>query len=470
MKVVGLNHAPASIAVIVFILVGWVSLPHSVAASHTIVGSPPLPQPSFHADSINTTLRLQVSNRTVYVGEALVVRGYLTVGVYGIIPSDLTGRNVTLFWGTSSAIETTDQYGWFTAYVTFPPGYTAGPTNITAIYNPSPSNPGDIGRYQPSRSSVQVMVMYIPTTLTATISNSTTQPLATVTINGNLSAATGPLQERSVQIALDGRTMGNAVTASTGLFSFILTIPNGTTGGTHTITVSYASDQDFASAEATLQLTVLSSAASTSTAIATSTSTLNSTQITLTQVSAQGNAVAASVGTLDFTLVVIICAAIMGVIYLAVKRRRKAELVLESPPSQQPAPGLASSSAMHRPSTVEPEEKGLGKEWSSAEVVAQVDAQPDDASKIGTAYELVKRLFEERFGLAPAPSETHWEYFNRAIRIVPELEEPLRKMVELFEVSQYAPQPSNQKQRDATVHSATVLLLEIIDKTKTLRR
>jgi hypothetical protein len=440
-----------------------IALPHQVTASPIPNDTRLLPLLSIYPNSINTTLRLQVSNRTIYVGEVLVVHGYLAVGVFGVIPSELTGRNVTLSWGTNSTLETTDQYGWFSARVSFPPGYPSGPTNITASYNPSQSNFGDIEKYNPIRSSIQVVVIYVPTTLTATLSTSTAGPLATVGINGNLSAATGPLQGRTVQIELDGNSMGNAATVGGGLFSFNLTIPSGTTAGTHSVTVSYASDQDvFASANATLQLTVIAAAPSSTT---TSTTTSNSTQ-GVAQITAPS---AITVGTLDVAILAIVAGASLASIYVAVKRRKRTEPVTLQVQSPQPIPISAPTSATPAPSAAESGEKNLGTRWSTEAALKELESQSDEGAKVGTAYQLVQELLEERFGLLPSMSETHWEYFSRAIQLVPELEDPLRRIVELFELSQYAPQPATQKQSEAAAHSATFLLLEIIDKAKTMQ-
>jgi hypothetical protein len=66
-------------------------------------------------------------------------------------------------------------------------------------------------------------------------------------------------------------------------------------------------------------------------------------------------------------------------------------------------------------------------------------------------------LITERLGLAPEKNETHREYFDRVTKTATYLKEPLREVVELFEMVRYTPNPCDA----AHSRQATLALLKL---------
>ena len=201
---------------------------------------------------VPTVLTLNASRRQVSIAENLTVFGFLKEP-NGTLLAD---RNITISWGSNNAILTqTDFRGRFEANVSFPVGYPAGPSRIEADYVPSGR---DSGVLVSSSTTISVDVMYLPSLITARISQATVRPLDQMSVMGSLGDAGGiPLKIRTIVIDLDGVSLGNTTTDSLGQFIFRFTITEAINNGTHTLNVVFpAAGERYAPSNETIPFTV----------------------------------------------------------------------------------------------------------------------------------------------------------------------------------------------------------------------
>ncbi len=200
---------------------------------------------------VATTLSLNVSRQEVFIEEILPI--------YGLLRdqggSALGGRNVTISWGMNQTTVATDTDGKFGANVSFPIGFPAGSTMVEARFEPTGP---DLASYLSSRSSLEVRVEYQPSSIEADIYPRSARRLDSVKVLGHLSSPGGlPLESKTVVFRLDGTSLGNTTTNSTGGFLFWFTVPANASDTAHSVTASFIPLGDrLAPSNTTLQLVV----------------------------------------------------------------------------------------------------------------------------------------------------------------------------------------------------------------------
>ncbi len=432
---------------------------------------------------IHTILTLRSSKQQVFVEESLSVRGVLEM----LNGTALVVRNITLSWdGNMTLMRTTDFSGGFEADLSFPIGAEAGPSAIQAKFEPQGS---DNSVYLGCSATLEVQVAYRPSVIMAEIRPATSRPLDLVEVSGVLLGLGDiPLENRVVQTGFDGASVGNATTDATGHFLSGFQVPKTASNGTHAVTLTFAPTLDeYSGSNAMLTLTVelhitrtevlldrtrvFSGAALTingTVTLANGTAWrygrvhayLDDSLLTSAVVIGDGSFLLAvqmpshtwfgwHVIRIEYspdeawvegseavaqvyvynTLVLVI--AVAGVVaasslgaYAIVRTRRAAKL----PPPELPGP----PPVVTRPTR---------EEYSSEILTATIQAEHNDAAKVRRSFRLAQSMLEQLIGEAPRESETHWEYFSRITGTSPGLAEPLRRLVELYELAEYSPFP-----------------------------
>ena len=434
-------------------------------------------------DLIHTMLTLRSSKQQVFVEESLSVHGVLEMQN----GTALVGRNITLSWNQNMTLKrTTDFSGKFEADLFFPIGAEAGSYAIQAKFEPQGSD-GSV--YLGCSATLEVQVAYRPSVIMAEIKPATSRPLDLVEVSGVLlGLRIVPLEDRIIETRFDGVSVGNATTDATGHFLFGFPVPRTATNGTHAVTVAFAPTLDrYSGTNATLTLTVELHTTRTE-ILLDRTTVFSGTTLTINGSVALANGTAWRYGRVHVylddslltnavvmkdgafhlamqvppnasfgshavqvqyspdeawvegseavvrvyvynTLVLVIALAGVAVssslgAYAIVRSRRAAKL----PPPELPGP----------PPIVTPPTR---EEYSTKSLTATIQAERDDAAKVRRSYRLARSLLEQDMGEAPRESETHWEYFSRITSKSPGLAEPLRRLVELYELAEYSQFP-----------------------------
>lgn len=431
---------------------------------------------------IRTILTLNSSKQQVFVEEDLSMHGVLEMWN----GTALVGRNVTLSWNNMTLMRTTDFSGKFEAELSFPIGAEAGSNPIEAKFEPQGS---DSSVYLPCNATLEVKVAYRPSVIVAEIKPATSRPLDPVEVSGILRDLEDmPLENRTIETSFNDVFVGNTATNATGHFLFGFPVPITANSGTHVVTVAFAPTLDrYSGSNVTLTLAVELHTTRTeilldrTTVFSGTTMTVSGT-VTLTNGTAwrygrvhvylddslltnavvmedgsfllaaqvppdasfgshairvqyspdeawvEGSEAVAQVYVYN-TLVLLI--AVVGVAaasslsaYAIVRGRRAAKLS----PLGLPGP----------PSIVTPPTR---EEYSTEDLTAAIQAEHDDAAKVRRSYRLAQSLLEQSVGEAPRESETHWEYLSRIVSKSPGLADPLRRLVELYELAEYSPFP-----------------------------
>ena len=390
---------------------------------------------------IRTSITLNVSKRVIFVGENFSVRGFI-MQQDGVM---MIGYNVRVSWAINRSITLiTDWDGSFAANLSFPAGFRQGFTNITANFGAGNSE------YLPSSSFVQVEVIYRPSIITAEIIPARARPLDQVNVTGRLSGSDNQsLPNRSVTIKLDETVLGNATTDINGTFAFSFTVPEEMGNGTHSLAVFFNPNYDlYASSNTTLSLFIEPQTNATIT-----TPTQTATQLPLTV-----NSVLSGT-TLTVSGTAIAIAAILFSLAFKLKRR-KPTLTSRTP---EPAPNYPFPTLTG--SVSETEKTTFSPKISQLELVSSLNLEKDDAAKVTRAYYLAQDLITERLGLTPEKNETHREYFDRVTKTAGYLKEPLREIVELFELARYTPNSCDAAQSSQAAEALSRLFQEIESRT-----
>ena len=455
---------------------------------------------------IQTDLSLYALKQEVFIEEIFTVYGFLR----NQNGSSLVGRNITVSWAPNmTVIESTDFTGRFESDIFFPIGFAAGLTEIEASFEPEGA---DAEVYQPSTSMLQVQVEYYATSIRADIYPANANVMDFVSVGGNLSTAEGePLAFKTVVTLLDGSFLRNMTTNSSGWFSFSFQVPQTLSNGSHLVTVAFAPVADrYAPSNATLPFIVelldsrLQLRADRTTIFSGTKLTVNG---TLTYLNGAGlkygnvtvyfdGALYGNVTTMDdgsFLFVIqlpiglssgshsvrvvydpeepwvrssealvqvfvyntpLLIAAAIGIltvsssgIYLARRSRRDAMLL----PPTLPLPTV---------------EKPLSREEFTPEsLLSTIELEGDNASKVRRSYRLAQVLINWKFGEASRESETHWEYYSRVVETAPDIKDLLKRLTELFELSEYSPYPIE----DSHSEEAEEILLDLRKQFETVK-
>ena len=177
-----------------------------------------------------TQLFLLASPNPVWVEE--------TIQVWGQLESNgmpLQNRTVDLWVRgeeLSKALLTLDENGTFQWKYDVLSEPRLDSVELYARYTPSGN---DSLSYRPAKSqTITVMVQYYPATLTLTANTSRLHVLEQFTGQGRLTDASDyPLANETVELAIDGVSMGSGRTDSDGAYSIAASFPSGTSEGTH---------------------------------------------------------------------------------------------------------------------------------------------------------------------------------------------------------------------------------------------
>jgi hypothetical protein len=455
---------------------------------------------------VPTVLTLNASVPQIFIEENLTVYGFLKE-INGTV---LAGRNITISWGDNHVIaKQTDFRGRFEANVSFSIGYSAGPSRIEADYAPTGA---DSGVFAASSSAIRVDVMYVPSRISAGISQAFVHPLDEMSVTGNLADAQNtPLQAKTIMIELDGVNAGNTTTNNLGQFAFGFTVPETISNGTHTLNVVFpAIGERFTSSNETLPFTVeilgtvvqmklsrpwiLSGMNVSVTGNLTYASgiipsgknvtiyfdsrpyvnvTVNNagsfqasiqapfwlplgshvikTEYVSQEPGVQGTQTVATVFVYSIPLIVFVATVIPTATALSaylISRRKRAKTLA---PIAIPEPVKAG--------------RLMREEFSPETLTAAINAEREPEAKVGKAFRLAQTLIAEQLGEPPRDSETHWEYFSRVTKAAPSLSDSLRRLVELFELAEYSPYPVEATQ----TKEAVATLLELREELETVK-
>jgi len=454
---------------------------------------------------VGTMLILNASRTDVFIGEDLLVYGSLETQNGSV----LIGRRVTITFGDNLTVTRTDHDGRVNATISFPVGFPAGPTAIEAAFDPEAA---DSGLYLPSRSSLLIQVSYHPTSLEAAIYPKNARPLDTVQVTGRLSSVpeNESLESRMIMIYFDSAFVGNTTTNSTGQFHFGFSIPLSVSSGSHNVTVAFAAIGDgcapsnatlplnigllearvnfsadrtslFSGMSITIQGTVTLangtvwkygqakvyldgsfSATEMPNAEGVFSSTIQlpigtnlgwhllKVKYTPDESSISGSEATVPVFVLNTPLITIASGVVIGLlsfsVYRAIRKRRipvlTAPTLPQLPVTEKPVPEAY------------PPEMG---EYSVEGLTSMIEAEHDHAAKVRRSYRLAQAMLGQKLHEEPHESETHWEYFHRVTKKVPNVEDSLKRLSELFELAEYSQAPMGRAQSE----EATKLLLRV---------
>lgn len=312
---------------------------------------------------------------------------------------------------------TTDSTGSFTFSFTVPEKLSNGTHILTALFNPT------CDLFAPSNITLSFFIE----TKTITTITTPTQPATQLQLNVNPAifsgmslivsgtiSGTGP-RSGNVTIYLDNAGGSVIKVNENGSFQSQTEIPISTAFGFHTIKVIYNSDQPLIErSEASATVFVLNT---------------------------------------DLTAIATAGTVLAGSLALFMLKRRALTMVQRAPEPvpqyQSPRPTESTSESVK---TIP-----LPKKISRPELLSIINLEKDQAAKVTRTYYLAQDLITERLGLAPEKNETHREYFDRVTKTATYLKEPLREVVELFEMVRYTPNPCDA----AHSRQATLALLKL---------
>jgi hypothetical protein len=445
---------------------------------------------------VQTTLTLNSTKVAAFITEPFFVYGYLT----GENGSALANRNVTIYWADNATIVQTDADGKFNVNISYPVGTMAGRASIRAQF--VPEGP-DALLLLPSQASTQIVLVYYPSVISAEVVPGAARPAETVVVNGNLRSSEGvPLDARLITISMDQSVLGNTTTINGGYFSFQFSVPATAENGTHVLDVRYNATVDiFTPANITLpfvvelagtqvqfnldRASILSGTALTLNGTVTfdngtisnlgnvtvfvdnetySTQAINGSFRIVIQTSiglglgthsimvtytasepwVQSSSAIVPVYVYNTPIIIVLVAAVPTVsvlgVYLARRRTRRVVKVVPRP--TQPLP-------IEKPI--------LKDEFTPKNLVFEVNVDLDPSSRIRRSFRLAQALINRKLSQPSRESETHWEYYNRVSAQIPQIRDTFKRLVELFELVEYGPEPAEV----AESREATEILLEL---------
>jgi hypothetical protein len=453
-----------------------------------------------------TTLSLNASRRVVFINESISVYGFLKNQNGTALP----GRNVTITWGVNQTVlRRADLRGRFEANISFPIGFSSGLAWVGADFAPQGK---DNKVYLPSTALLHIEVAYRPSSIAAEMSPASVRPSDYATVKGNLSTAQSmPLEFRTIMVHVDGTLLGNTTTDNTGSFWYVFSVPITLSNGTHVVTAAFpARGEAFAPSNATLPFVVeilgtrclistdrsslfsgMSLVVNGSVAYVNGTAPTGSNVTILLDGTAYTNATIRDDGSFVSVIQLPIWAAfgshsirakylsdlpwvkgseaVAGVfiyntpliIFAAVSipaasslgfylfRRRKRTVVLAPVALPEPV-------ALEKPARVE---------LSPEDLISAIKAENAPAARIRKSYFFAQAVMNQMIGESPRTGETHWEYFSRITKLVPRINDALKRLVELYELAEYGPYPIEAAQS----REATEILLELREEIGTVK-
>jgi hypothetical protein len=455
---------------------------------------------------ILTTLTLNASKPTVFINQSLAVGGFLR----DQNGTALSGRTVRIAWGiTQSILTQTDLKGEFGGNISFPIGFSAGLTRVEADFTPV-SN--DTKVYLPSTAIIHVGVAYQPSRIVAEISAANLRPLDTASVKGNLSTQNGdPLKSKRITLQIDETNIGNITTGIGGSFSFSFSVPQTLNNGTHILILAFpASGELFAPSNATLPFAVeiagtrgmistnrSSVFSGTNLAVNGSITYANNTAVTGTNVTLFFDGVPyanvtvgddglfhsviqvpmwASFGTHSVTAKYVSSRAwvqsseaVAGVFVYNTPLVTLAAVSISAATSA----GFYLSRRSRRRTVIHPValpepvvvQKQTEEDLSPENLIAAIKAENFPAARIRKSYMLAQTIINQKIGTSSRVGETHWEYYSRVTKAAPQINDTLKRLVELYELAEY----TSHSIEPAQTREASEILLELREEIETVK-
>jgi hypothetical protein len=453
-----------------------------------------------------TTLSLNASRFEVFINEGISISGFLR----SQNGTALAGRNVTITWGVNqTTMRRTDFRGRYAANMSFPIGFPAGLTEIVADFAPQGN---DTKAYLPSTAQLGIEVAYQPSSIAAQISPTSVRPSDYATVKGSLlTADSKPLRYKTIIVQVDGRLLGNTTTDSTGTLWFVFSVPQTLNNGTHVVTVDFpATGEAFAPCNATLPFVV--EILGTQSLISTDRSSLFSGMSLVVNGSvtyANGSAPTGSNVTIFLDGVAYSNATIrddgsfVSVIQLPIWAAFGSHSIIAKYVPDQPwvqgSEAIASVFVYNMPLMIlalvsipaassigfyffrrsrravvlapaalpEPValEKPTAVELPPEDLISAIKTENAPAARIRKSYFFAQAIINQKIGESPQTGETHWEYFSRVTKLVPRINDTLKRLVELYELAEYSPYPIEAAQS----REATEILLELREEIETVK-
>jgi hypothetical protein len=455
---------------------------------------------------ILTILTLNASGPLVFINQSLALEGSLK----DQNGTALSMRSVEIGWGTTQTVLVeTNIKGRFGANISFPIGFSAGLARVEAQFTPAGN---DINLYTPSTAAIYVEVAYQPTRIAAEISSARLRPLDTASVQGNLSTQTGdPLESKRITVQIDETNIGNLTTGNGGHFSFAFPVPQTLYNGTHVLTVAFpANGEAFGPSNATLQFvieivgtrSIISTTrnslfSATSLAVNGSIAYNNNTAVTGTNVTiffdnvafanvtigedgsfhaviqvpiwtsfgvhsvvakyesnrpwVQSSEAAADIFVYTTPLVLMaavsVSAAISAGVYLSRRSRRRTSL---------PLVPLPEAVVVQQPT-----EERLSPE----DLISAIKAEDLPAARIRKSYTFAQTMINQKVGESSRIGETHWEYYSRVTKSIPQVSDTLKRLTDLYELAEYTSHPIEPAQS----REASEILLQLREEIETVK-
>jgi hypothetical protein len=433
-------------------------------------------------------LTISVSNISVFVNQPLTVRGQLEMRN----GTAMMQRNVTIIWENNLLTTVTDPNGSYTATIAFRPGDPNGTVIIGASFQPTGP---DARLFSATNVTALTQLKYYPTLIMAETSSRTALPLDSLSVTGSLVTSTNvPLENRSLSFLLDNSVLGEAATGSLGAFAFSFQIPPSAADGNHTLQIVFLPQAEvFAATEADLPITIqrgqtqITTTASTSfvlsginlkmtgiVSFAPNVSNIQSTfrgnMTILLDGTAYGSFTVGDDGSFSANVAVplntdfgnhalellyspldpridvsikidkvyvynteiiagVALAAVLAPQFVILRNRRRRLRLIGS----EAVAELSEEPLIHLREVKPPISTSA---WESE--LHALDREEDPSQKVVVCYRLVQNLIANKFEENLNDTETHWEFYKRAVNLKPELSRDLRRLVELFELAEYS--------------------------------
>jgi hypothetical protein len=453
-----------------------------------------------------TTLTLNASKPLVFINQNLAVGGVLE----DQNGTTLNGRTIRIAWGINQTIlRQTGLKGEFSGNISFPIGFSAGLARVEAYFTPAGN---DNKVYTSSTAVLYVGVAYQPIKIVAKISPENVRPLDIASVEGNLLTQNGhPLSSKRITVEVDGENIGNITTSNTGSFSFAFPIPQTLNNGTHVLTLTFpAIGEPFAPSNATLPFVV--EIIGTRSVISTNRNSLFSgTSLTIngTVMYANGtalnganvtvffdgapyaNVTAGEDGSFRSIIQVPIWASfgahsitamlVSNTVWVQSSEASINVFVYDTPLVILAAVSIATATSTgfylsrrsrHRvvlQPVVLPEpvvvERPTKEELSPEALVSAIKAENLPAARIRKCYMFAQTIINQKIGTSSRIGETHWEYYSRVTKTVPQISDTLKRLIELYELAEYTSHPIEPTQS----REASEILLELREEIETVK-
>jgi hypothetical protein len=300
---------------------------------------------------------------------------------------------------------TTNSTGQFRFGFSIPLSVGRGGHNVTAAF------PAIGDGYAPSNATLPLNIELLEARVNFSADRTWLFSGMGVTIQGTVTLTNGTVWKYGqAKVYLDGSFSAIEMPNAEGVFSSTIRLPIGTNFGWHLLKVKYTPDE----------------------------SSINGSEATV------------PVFVLNTPLITIASGVVIGLLSLSVYR-----VIRKRRPPVLAAPTLPQLPVMEKPSPeAYPPEMG---EYSADGLTSMIEAEHDHAAKVRRSYRLAQAMLGQKLHEEPHESETHWEYFHRVAKKVPNVEDSFKRLSELFELAEYSQTPMGRAQSE----EATKLLLRV---------